>query len=94
MKKKEFIAIGLMSGTSMDGVDLSVIKSDGNYEFTSIFDDYSQFDDMLKKKLIKLRKKINSLDDLKTFSKELSTLEREITLFHVKLISKIFKNIK
>ena len=93
MKKKEFIAIGLMSGTSMDGVDLSVIKSDGNYEFTSIFDDYSQFDDMLKKELIKLRKKINSLDDLKTFSKELSILEREITLFHGKLISKISKTL-
>ena len=27
MKKKFYTAIGLMSGTSMDGVDLSVIKS-------------------------------------------------------------------
>ena len=30
MKKKIFTSIGLMSGTSLDGVDLSVIKSDGN----------------------------------------------------------------
>ena len=28
MKKKVFTALGIMTGTSMDGVDLSVIKSD------------------------------------------------------------------
>ena len=33
MKKKLFTAIGLMSGTSLDGVDLSLIKSDGYNEF-------------------------------------------------------------
>ena len=29
MKNKIYTAIGLMSGTSMDGVDFSLIKSDG-----------------------------------------------------------------
>ena len=29
MKKKLYTSIGLMSGTSMDGVDLSIISSDG-----------------------------------------------------------------
>ena len=29
-KKKTFNAIGLMSGTSLDGVDIALIKTDGD----------------------------------------------------------------
>ena len=93
MKKKVLTAIGLMSGTSMDGVDLSLIKSDGNNEFLSILDDYCEFDDELREKLIKLKKKIFSVEDLNRFSEELDDLEREITLFHSKLIIKVSQNI-
>jgi len=60
MKKKIFTSIGLMSGTSMDGVDLSVIKSDGNDQFSSIYDTYKEFDDELYKQLIILREKTKS----------------------------------
>ena len=37
--------IGLMSGTSMDGVDLSIISSDGYCEFSNVLDDYYEYDD-------------------------------------------------
>ena len=66
MKKKIFTSIGLMSGTSMDGVDLSVIKSDGNDEFSCIYNTYKEFDNGLYKQLISLRDKINNSKDLKT----------------------------
>ena len=72
MKQKIFTSIGLMSGTSMDGVDLSVIKSDGNDQFSSIYDTYKEFDDGLYKQLISLRDKISNFTDLKTHSKNLS----------------------
>ena len=68
MKKKIFTSIGLMSGTSMDGVDLSVIKSDGNDQFSSIYNTYKEFDDELYKQLISLRDKISNFEDLKTHS--------------------------
>ena len=93
MKKKVFTAIGLMSGTSMDGVDLSVIKSDGINEFIGILDNYCEFNEKLKEKLIKLRSKINHLDDLNKYVLELDDLEREITLFHGEIINDISQNL-
>ena len=71
MKKKIFTSLGLMSGTSMDGVDLSVIKSDGYDEFTSIFNTYREFDKDLYKELISIRNKISDAKDLKIYSNDL-----------------------
>ena len=36
--KKIYTALGLMSGTSGDGVDASIIKSDGNTYYEVILD--------------------------------------------------------
>ena len=94
MKKKVFTAIGLMSGTSMDGVDLSLIKSDGNNQFIGILDNYHEFNHELQQKLISLRERIKSSKDLTKYSNELKTLEREITLFHNNIINETIKNYK
>ena len=91
MKKKVYTAIGLMTGTSMDGVDLSLIKSDGNNEFESILDNYYEFSDEIYENLIKMRERIRSKTDLSKNSEELNKLEREITIFHSKIISEILK---
>jgi anhydro-N-acetylmuramic acid kinase len=92
MKKKVFIALGFMSGTSMDGVDLSLIKSDGIGDFTSILNNFYEFDNKLRSKLIKLRDQLNSTIDLEKYSSDLKKLEREITLFYAELMNEIMKN--
>ena len=94
MTKKVYTAIGLMSGTSLDGVDLSLIKSDGYNEFTCILDDYYRFDDKLQKSIVNLRTKISDNKDLIHHADELNDLEREITLFHSKVISEVISNYK
>ena len=93
MKKKIFTSIGLMSGTSMDGVDLSVIKSDGNDQFSSIYDTYKEFDDGLYKQLISLRDKISNFKDLKTHSIEINDVEKKFTLFNSQLINEVIGDI-
>jgi anhydro-N-acetylmuramic acid kinase len=87
MKDKLYTAIGLMSGTSMDGVDVSLIKSDGFNQFTNILDEYFEYNESLHQKLIELRNLIININDLTLYSSRLNKLEREITVFHSKIVS-------
>ena len=41
---KEYTSLGLMSGTSGDGVDASIIKSDGKSNYNVIIDKYYEYD--------------------------------------------------
>ncbi len=88
MKKKVFTSLGLMTGTSIDGVDLSIIKSDGINEFEPVFDDYFEFDKKIQKKIEKLREELSTMDDLERKKKDLDELEREFTLFIGEIVSK------
>ena len=89
MKQKLYTSIGLMSGTSMDGVDISIIQSDGQHEFYNILDEYFQYDSDLQKELIRLRNLVSSQNDLLKNSRELTNLERKITVFHAEKINQI-----
>ena len=93
MKKKLFSAMGLMSGTSMDGLDISIIISDGQKDISFIYDKYFEYDHILKKKIVDLRNKVLNSDDLVNYSYELVLLEREITVFHAQKINKILSKL-
>ena len=75
--QKMFTSLGLMSGTSGDGVDASIIKSNGIDEFEVIKDKFFEYDSQIYKKLHFLKEKIFNTNDLEKNSSELKDLERE-----------------
>ena len=86
---KIFTSLGLMSGTSMDGVDASIIKTDGKSKYNAILDKYFEYPYSIYRNLTKLRDKIKSSKDLKKHQKQVKTVEKEITIFHAKAVNEI-----
>ena len=86
--------MGLMSGTSLDGVDVSIIVSDGNREFSSILDRYFEYDKELIEKILDIRKKISNSESLNKYANDIKDLEREITLFNAQAVKKTLQMTK
>ncbi len=91
---KNYYSLGLMSGTSMDGVDASIIKSDGKAKYTAILDKYFQYPKDIYKNLTTLRDKIKNSKDIKKYQKQLKSTEKKITIFHAESVIKILKKKK
>ena len=89
---KIFTSLGLMSGTSGDGVDASLISSDGLNNYRVIFNQYFKFDQKIYENIHILKDKITKFEDLKKYNSETNVLEREITLFHSKVVSTIISS--
>ena len=85
--QKNYTSIGLMSGTSGDGVDASIIYSDGINQYEVLKDKYFEYDSDLYKDIHNIKDKIHKSEDLKLFKKELNNLERKLTIFHAKIVS-------
>ena len=83
-----------MSGTSMDGVDASIVQSDGKTNYKVILDKYFKYSKSLYIDLSNLRDKIKNFNDLKKNEKKIKIIEKKITLFHASVVKKILKRIK
>ena len=88
---KSYYSLGLMSGTSMDGVDASIIQTDGKHEYKAILDKYFEYPKTIYNNLTTLRDKIKSSKDLKKHLKQIKSVEKEITIFHAKSVNDILK---
>ena len=87
----KYISLGTMSGTSMDGIDLSIINSDGETN-TSIIDNFFfEYSSDFKKELINIRKEVLQKDDLTLKKALINDLSRKITLLHVEAINEFLK---
>ena len=89
---KIFTALGLMSGTSGDGVDASIISSNGVDNYSNILNKYFKYDQKIYEKFHYLKAKISKFEDLKKNEKEIYSFEKDITLFHAKVINEILES--
>ena len=81
-----------MSGTSGDGVDASLINSDGKGQFKVLINKYFQYTDDISENIYKLKRNINKVENIKKYVAEIIDLERKITLFHSNVVSNFTTN--
>ena len=90
---KNLSALGFMSGTSGDGVDSSVIDSNGEDIINIKYNRFDPYPISLSKKIHDLKERISKMQDLLKYSLKVEELEREITDFHLDIATKINKEI-
>ncbi len=91
--QKNLSALGFMSGTSGDGVDSSVIDSNGEDIINIKYNRFDPYPISLSKKIHDLKERISKMQDLLKYSLKVEELEREITDFHLDIATKINKEI-
>ena len=89
-----FIALGLMSGTSLDGIDASIIKSDGENNLDIIDNKYFNYPEEFRKRLSSFILNINNKADIEENISTYKSLERDLTLYHSKISKKIISENK
>ena len=91
--EKIFTALGLMSGTSGDGVDVSIISSDGITQYSEILNQYFKYDQKIYDNIHNIKSEILKKEDLEKNKNQINNLEKEITLFHANVVSKVLEQI-
>ena len=88
--QKNWISMGLMSGTSGDGVDASLIETNGIDKYKILKINIMNMILIFIKDIHSLKEKIHKIEHLETYKKEINNLERKITIFHAKIIDHIY----
>ena len=88
---KRYKSLGLMSGTSGDGVDASLIKSNGLNEYELIKEKYFEYEPEIYRNFHKLKENVNKYQDITKLKTELSDLEKGYHNFSLKNNKRIRK---
>ncbi len=88
---KIYNSIGTMSGTSFDGVDISLITTNGRDVYEVVDNLYEKFNDQLKSNLKKLKNSFKNYTDVNTIkeNKLFIEVENQVTDLHIKLIKEL-----
>jgi anhydro-N-acetylmuramic acid kinase len=91
--EKNLSALGFMSGTSGDGVDTSVISSNGKDTINIKYNRFDPYPTSLSNKIHRVKESISEMQDLLKYSSEIDNLEKEITDFHIDIAIKATKEV-
>ena len=100
---KSYYSLGLMSGTSGDGIDVSIIKSDGQSQYKPVLNKYFEYDSDIPKKISQIKDKLANIESSlepgrlrikKELDEETNFLEKKITLLHAEATNEILKDFK
>ena len=91
--EKNLSALGFMSGTSGDGVDTSVISSNGKDTISIKYNRFDPYPTRLANKIHRIKESISEMQDLLKYSSEIDKLELEITDFHIDIAIKVTKEV-
>ena len=91
---KRYYSLGLMSGTSLDGVDASIILSDGEKKLDIIDNYYEKYDNNFKFSLKEFINKVTSLEYIKNNKDLYRKLENQLTINHAKVSKEIINKNK
>lgn len=80
---KSYFALGLMSGTSLDGIDVALIETDGQTFSKSLGATYYPYND-------DFRHRLQSFLGTKAYTPALRGMEKELTLLHVEAVAAFF----
>lgn len=83
-ENKKYLAVGLMSGTSLDGVDAALIRTDGERVVEDIDGCYVPYPRNFQKQLQEMAQSDIPLDDI-------LRLERRLTDYHAEAIKKLLE---
>ena len=90
--EKIYTALGLMSGTSLDGIDASIVRSDGEKFINIEENQYYKYNDSFRERLRKFIKGCYDKEYIDKHNKVYNDLQKQLTLDHVEISKKIISN--